>query len=177
MIDIGGYHPDPSVSRYPTGAIFENEGRKLYDLIRERKPNLVVEVGAHSGCSTNWLAAGIIDNGKGRLISIDKGEFNDITPLWGFVKEEYKRVITFIRDDFNNVDIDEPIDFLFEDGSHAPGFTESVLRKYKAKTIVCHDYLHRDVGVNISSGMKAFYDNIEEFLEPPSDCGLGIVKL
>jgi predicted O-methyltransferase YrrM len=177
-MNIGGYHPDPKISKYPTGSIFENEGQKLYDLILERKPNLVVEVGAYAGCSTNWIAAGLIENGKGRLISIDMGEFYDITPLWGYVKEEYKSVITFIKEDFNNVEIDEKIDFLFEDGSHAPGFTESVLRKYKAKTIVCHDYCHSSVGENISSGMEKFYKGkIEVFIQPPSDCGLGIVRL
>ena len=37
---------------WKTGSLFSNEGMKLYNLVRELKPKVIVEVGAWEGCST-----------------------------------------------------------------------------------------------------------------------------
>lgn len=53
---------------------------KLADLIRQEKPEIVVETGIWEGLSTEYILKALDDNGKGHLYSIDpmdpKQEFN-----------------------------------------------------------------------------------------------------
>lgn len=171
-IQIGGYHPDPTRGKWPSGSIWESEGQRLYELVREHKPKLVVEVGAYYGCSTTWISQALIDNGHGKLISIDKGVFGE---RWSMVPEENKKVIEFRAEDCFETEVPENIDLLFEDGMHSPGFTEAVLARFPAKIVVCHDYSHPTVGKHIKDGFhKVVGEPDEVFMCDETDCGLAI---
>jgi hypothetical protein len=51
--------------------ISSREGRVLYGLARACRPEYVVETGVATGVSTSFLSAAMIENGSGRLYSID----------------------------------------------------------------------------------------------------------
>ncbi len=52
-------------------AVTFETGQFLYGLVRLIRPGLVVELGTHRGVSTLWLARGLQDGGRGRLLSFD----------------------------------------------------------------------------------------------------------
>lgn len=49
----------------------EREGRKLYDHIRETRPDHVLEIGTAYGVSACFMAAALEENGHGRLTTVD----------------------------------------------------------------------------------------------------------
>ena len=51
--------------------IASTEGEVLYGLVRALRPQYVVETGVATGVSTSFISAALIDNGSGRLYSID----------------------------------------------------------------------------------------------------------
>jgi Methyltransferase domain len=51
--------------------IAATEGKVLYGLVRALRPEHVVETGVATGVSTSFISAALIDNGSGRLYSID----------------------------------------------------------------------------------------------------------
>ena len=57
--------------------ITAEEGRELHRLVTETKPRLALEVGFLHGYSTLHLLQGLADNGTGRLVSIDPGQFGE----------------------------------------------------------------------------------------------------
>lgn len=172
MFSWGGYHTDSKMSNWPVGSIWESEGQRLYEIVREANPNLVVEIGAFHGCSTTWICQALIHNEKGKLISIDNSTFGvawDLVPKWCNTVLEKWDVNCF------ECEVPENIDILFEDGDHSETFTQRALERFPAKIVVCHDYLHPTVGKNIQRGFKSVLGEPDEvFIEPPSDCGLGI---
>lgn len=165
--DIGGVD-----TGWKSGSLFSNEGMYLYNLVRILKPKIIVEVGAWEGCSTSYLACGVRDNGFGKVISIDitKGAGSKLPDeLKAFVEFRCKDALKYIPE--------EEIDFVFEDGSHLFGFTESIAKRYKAKQVfISHDYFHKSLfGENVSHEFdKVFGLPDEIFFEAPSDCGLAI---
>ena len=168
--DIGGYHPDPAKSKWATGSIFENEGQRLYDLVIKHKPLLVVEVGAFQGCSTTWIASALRANGIGKIITIDIN-----SGAWSKVPKELYEDILFWNEDALTCNVPPNIDILFEDGAHTTGFTKSILQRFKAKIVVCHDYEHWDCIKTVKGEFREVLGEPDEvFYEPPSDCGLGI---
>ncbi len=167
---IGGYHPDPALCKWECGSMFAHEGIKLYELVRKHKPKRIVEIGSWRGCSTTYLAMAVKHNGFGEIISIDirKDAGRDMP-------EELRKYVTFKQGDALKCRVPKNIDFLFEDGSHNTGFTSSVLKRFKAKVVVCHDYLHP------SHCLETVHDEMNEVLgvteahnKPPHSCGLGI---
>lgn len=168
---LGGYHPDDSISKWGCGSMFAHEGLKLYDLVRKHKPEIIVEVGSWEGCSTSYLASAVRDNGKGKVISIDfKKDAGKYMP------DDLREFVEFRTKDALKYTPPEKIDFLFEDGSHNTGFTKNILTRYKAPIVVCHDYLHP------SHCLETVHDEMNEVLggvteihhKPPYSCGLGI---
>ncbi|MFL6007370.1 MAG: O-methyltransferase [Gaiellaceae bacterium] len=53
------------------GGINPSAGAFLYALVRDLRPNTIVETGTASGISTTYLLAALARNGGGRLVSID----------------------------------------------------------------------------------------------------------
>jgi predicted O-methyltransferase YrrM len=177
MKNLGGYHPDKD-DGWPIGSIWAHEGQKLYDIVKKQKPLLVVEIGAYWGCSTTWIAKAllenILENKKGKLISIDNGSMG-VDP-WSLVPDTLKKVIEFRKADCFKTKVPEKIDILFEDGSHEPGFTEKALKRFKAKTVIVHDYGHFIVGPVIQEDFKKVLGEPDEVVnvDHQHNCGLAI---
>jgi hypothetical protein len=175
--NLGGWHPDKSERKkyaieWPIGSIFANEGRRLYDLVIKLKPNLIVEVGGYHGCSGLWMALALKENGKGKLISIDNGQLNG---KWAEIPEEFMGVVELRSDDALTCEVPKNIDILFEDGAHTYGFTHKIIDRFKAKVVVCHDYMHWDCVKTVKHDFNKILGIPDEvFFEKPSDCGLAI---
>lgn len=99
-----------------------SEGEKmiLYSLIRELKPETVIETGTHRGLTSVYLAQALVDNGKGVLHTCDPndewgqvGNFRKFPEIVGIVTFYRKMGSQMLRED-----IDTPIDFAFIDGFH-----------------------------------------------------------
>jgi len=73
-------------SGYNTGRIGDEEGMRLYALVRELQPKTVVETGVCNGFSTAFLLLGLDRNGVGELHSLDLpdviGEVYDPGTFW-----------------------------------------------------------------------------------------------
>jgi len=175
--NLGGWNPIKLEHRkyaiqWPIGSIFANEGRRLYDLVIEKKPNLIIEVGGYYGCSTTWMALALKENKKGKIISIDNGQLRG---KWSMIPEGFEEQIKLVNADCFTYRVPKKIDMLFEDGMHTYGFTRKVLERFPASTVVVHDYMHWDC----QNTVKHDFDKVlgkpdEVFFEKPSDCGLAI---
>jgi Methyltransferase domain len=53
------------------GGISLDDGRILYGLVRALKPDYVIETGVAAGVSTSFFGAALIENGKGKLFSVE----------------------------------------------------------------------------------------------------------
>jgi predicted O-methyltransferase YrrM len=61
-------------SGYNTGRLGDDEGIRLYALVRELRPRTLVETGVCNGFSTAFLLLGLRENGAGTLYSLDLPE-------------------------------------------------------------------------------------------------------
>src|SRR3954465_14183463 len=60
------------MAKYPgQGGINMPEGKFLYGITRALRPEIVIETGVAAGISSCFLIAALIENGSGRLYSID----------------------------------------------------------------------------------------------------------
>lgn len=96
------------------------EAEITYLLIREYKPNTIVEISPASGWSTSWILNALKDNGLGNLYSYDLVDDSTKTiPLllsnsrWNFIKGDIKKNIHLLP---------EKIDYLFIDSDHSANF-------------------------------------------------------
>jgi hypothetical protein len=53
------------------GGISFEDGKILYGLVRALKPDYVIETGVAAGVSTSFFGAALIENGRGRLFSVE----------------------------------------------------------------------------------------------------------
>ncbi len=174
--NLGGYHPDPALAKWPCGSIFSNEGQRLYRLVREHKPKIIVELGTMHGCGASHLALGCKHNGFGKVYSIDnRMTIGDQTgamipeDLKPFVKLITADALTYRWPGFMKIDL------LFEDAAHSTGFNRAVLPRYPASIVAVHDMCHVTAGVTVRpESIDVLGEPTEIFFEPPSDCGLGI---
>ena len=172
MKSIGGYHQfDDSLSSWPQGSMWESEGQRLYELIREHKPEKIIEIGAHYGCSTTWIATAIKHNKKGRLYSYD------VNPeAWSMLPKSLKKYVECIVFDCWNLKAE--CDLLFEDGAHSSRFTATMLQNIKAKIVVVHDYFHPSCQIEVKDEfIEVLGEPDETFIKSPADCGLAIKYL
>ncbi len=172
--NLGGYHPESESCKWPSGSIFEIEGKRLYNLVRGLKPLLIVEIGGFHGCSTSWMAKALKDNKKGKIISIDN---HVLIGHWKLMPDELKEFAEFISADAFTCDVPDNIDMVFEDGMHTPLFTKKVAKRFKPSMVfVSHDYCHEsEVGFNVKSDFDEMFGEPDEiYFEDPSDCGLAI---
>ncbi|MFO7792456.1 MAG: class I SAM-dependent methyltransferase [Candidatus Saliniplasma sp.] len=58
-------------NQYHPAILGENNGAKLYSLIREQRPEMVVETGVCNGFSSSLILKALSENAKGKLYSID----------------------------------------------------------------------------------------------------------
>lgn len=96
----------------------------LYGLIRSINPRVVVETGTHKGLTSCYMAAALLDNGKGYLITADPFEWGQRGNFAKFPELP----ITYYQ--IPGKDLKVPnIDFLFIDGFHEK---QEVLDEVKA---------------------------------------------
>lgn len=95
------------------------EAEITYLLVRDSRPEVVVEIGSLHGWSTNWLLRALRDNGAGRLYTHDlvddarRHVSPELGSRWTFVPGDARR--TLHRHGY-------AIDYLFVDARHTAGF-------------------------------------------------------
>ncbi|MFE5842207.1 O-methyltransferase [Streptomyces niveus] len=93
-------------------------GKLLYSLIRAARPATVVEFGTSFGISTLYLAAGVRDNGSGRVISSELSADKIAAARRTFAETGLDDLITVLEGDARETlaALDGPVDFLLLDG-------------------------------------------------------------
>lgn len=178
--DIGGYHSDPSLARWPVGSMWAVEGQVLYALVRALKPKQIVEIGVHMGASTTHLRAAVRANGVGHVISIDKwagaGSLipNDLADYGTLIFDDGLRAIGGLKKN--------SVDFMFEDAIHSFSevrdiWTAIAPKCRKGAMLASHDAMHPTEGEMVRGGVKAAgFDQARSYLIEPSDCGLILAR-
>lgn len=168
--DLGGYHVDPALAKWPMGSIWKSEGERIYKEVRKLKPDLVLEIGAYFGCSTTWILQALEDNGKGLLVSVDK------VPSWSKVPERLQDRLLKVVADARNVRFPYEFDLLYEDGNHDYEGTKANLTEFNYRAVIMHDYLHpSEYGQDCARAFRDVHGEPDEvFIEEPSDCGLAL---
>ena len=125
----------------------------LYWLIRELKPEIVIETGTHKGLTTAYMAHALFDNQKGHIHTADpfdwgqRGNFSKIGEIGNFITYYQEQGEDMIKK------IDK-IDFAFIDGFHEkhkvlPEIRELIPKLSKNAIVVFHDCWHGNTdGVN-----------------------------
>ena len=119
-----------------------SDGIVLYGLVRALRPEFVVETGIATGVSTSFISAALIENGTGRLYSIDlpsgdasKRAYPDgsrssaFGPGWGVPGEirsaignRHKIILEDVRTALPTLLLRLPrVDLFFHDDLHVPG--------------------------------------------------------
>ena len=99
----------------PYGSIGLLACSHIYAIIRERQPQVVVETGIGRGVTSTFILAALQKNGKGKLISVDKGSetgqlvFNGLKMNWDKKIGKTSDVLPTIND---------PIDIFLHDSLH-----------------------------------------------------------
>ena len=90
--------------------------------------------------------------------------------------EDLKKYVTFRKEDCFKTKVPANIDILFEDGSHEAGFTAKVLKRFKAKTVIFHDYGHFLVGPIVKKDFDSVLGEPDEIvkIDHQHNCGLAI---
>jgi hypothetical protein len=87
----------------------------LYNVVREHKPNLCLEIGSFKGTSTAAIAIALAHNGNGSLIAVDIG----IRPELKVIGRKFSHVKIIGSDSHSFLDgLREKLDLIFLDGSH-----------------------------------------------------------
>jgi len=94
----------------------EGEKRLLYALVRELKPDVIVETGTHRGMTTLYLADAVLHNGNGHIYTCDPFPWGQLGNFRKF--PELDKLITFRQIKGSDMKVDN-IDFLFIDGFHS----------------------------------------------------------
>lgn len=93
-------------------------GQLLYVLARARRPNRIVEVGTSYGVSAIYLAAALMDNAEGRLITTELSDMKATAAHANLASLGLEPRVEIRRGDaFETLKrLDQPVDLLFLDG-------------------------------------------------------------
>jgi hypothetical protein len=123
------------------------EAELTYLLIREFKPENIVEIAPCGGWSTTWLLNALKDNGFGNLFSYDLVDLATKTVPSDLSKGRW----TFIQGDItkNLNKLPSKIDYLFLDADHTANFARWYIRKLFPKLnlgvpVSIHDVFYRE---------------------------------
>lgn len=185
---VGGW--DLNQGGWPIGSLWGVEGKVLYALTRLLRPDLVVEVGTHRGCSTTHFATALDVNDNGLIVTLDTAPgVGDMIP-----SRLDKRVnkVAASGVDWLAEQADESIDIIYEDADHSTETSRDVahLARIKLKPgglLIVHDAAHdyawvgdgaqitSDVGATIRRGLEIALDNaFRVYRTDPSDCGFAL---
>lgn len=169
---------DEGRGSWPVGSLWTVEGVVLYTLVRALNVKAVIEIGAFRGASTTHIAQALMDNGGGKVYSVDIAHGpKDQVPV------ELLPYIEFIDGDgveYLNKRWPKGVTLVFEDGSHS---REQVGAIWKVATrkiamggvVLSHDGAHFLVGEAVRGGIEdAGIDDALTVLIRPSDCGLSL---
>lgn len=169
---IGGYNPLGGA--WPSGSIWEVEGKVLYAITRAMSPKTVVEVGSNYGCSTSHFLSAMDANNSGGMFALDLS--------FDKLRVQSPRLTKICGDGLQNA---QPLiasgvvpDTLFEDGPHSIEFTRDILKAFiptmrSGGLVIIHDVDHFLVGSDVTLGAQAALGDFQHLLMDPSDCGLG----
>jgi predicted O-methyltransferase YrrM len=138
------------------------EAEITYLLLREFKPEVVVEISPGGGWSTCWILSALNDNENGELLSYDL--IDDSTHC---VKPELSRGRWhFIRGDVREQLLPGKIDYLFIDSEHSETFAwwyiKNVFPKVRIGGIISvHDVFHTDDPGSFSKEGKVIIKYLE----------------
>lgn len=195
---LGGYHMDATKATFPIGSLWGVEGQILYTLIRHLKPQLVVEIGGWAGASASHLALAVMNNGSGKVISVDSyigDSLNTVGAAHGsLIPAALKPYVELINADgrvWLTAQAPGSIGLIFEDADHSPDLVMELSRLALSKLaaggyLVNHDAGHvqafypngnvtpSPVGQNVQDGLSRAGADFRAYLTAPSDCGLAI---
>lgn len=143
----------------------EGEKMLLYWLIRETKPEVVVETGTHRGLSGTYLAHALHDNKKGHLHTADPFDWGQHGNFRKFPELE-KRITFYNERGEDMIKKLDKIDFAFIDGFHEdfeviPEIEALIPKLSKRAVVVFHDCWYGDTaGVNEAvekAGLKSVW--------------------
>ncbi len=190
---LGGWHPDAALRKWPVGSCFETEGRYLYANVRMLRPRAIVEIGRWEGCSAAHLALALKHNALDKPGAGESGKVFSLDIAAGMGSKIPAELMPWVEllnaDATSDAGLDlltrfaPQIDFLLEDGAHTTGFTENILTRYgpRVKTpggaIIVHDYCHWDCQATVAADCRKILGDPDEiFLQPPSDCGYAVYR-
>ncbi len=141
-------------NEYRGWSMIYKEGKILYNLCKELKPEIVLEIGTFHGYSGAYMLSALEDNKKGFLYTVEEQKSHiDIANInLNKISNRYKILhgaASLSLQSYRPLIIEvwnKPIDFLFIDGDHSFESVESDLKKYepfvsRGGIIACHDYL------------------------------------
>jgi predicted O-methyltransferase YrrM len=123
--DLGGDLGRPMTTQERTAALSEfyipvtpEAGRLLYSLVRATRPATIVEFGMSFGISAVHLAAGVRDNGSGRVVTTELSDTKIAAAKQTFATTGVADLITILEGDALATlqEVDGPIDFVLLDG-------------------------------------------------------------
>lgn len=150
----------------------------LYGAILDKKPSSVVEIGTASGYSASWILAGMIQNDRGHLFTVDPAVPQP--PIWEQVDIPTER-LTFINGLIREVldQLPPEINILFHDAGHSSdevlGDIDLLLPRIPVGGVVLiHDVRHHAA---MGSAVAAWFDSHPDmwtYQEISSASGMGI---
>ena len=156
---------------YSPISVTRDEGRVLYALVRYLKPDVMVEVGSHSGCSATHILAAMHKNKRGHLYCVDPG---GIVPPG--IPDKYQGMYTVVLVDARYYEWPDRVDALHEDGDHTADLTSKTVSAaiaHGAKFVVSHDAHNASVGGEVTRAFNEATDGHYQTIEI-DECGLGI---
>jgi predicted O-methyltransferase YrrM len=143
----------------PVYMIGPKKAQRLAELVRKRKPAVVVECGTALGYSGLWIARELKATGKGKLISVEISPQRAKQAEANFRKAGLEKIVTIKVGDARQVvkQIKGPIDFVFIDCGYANYLPclEGLQKRLSRGAIVVAD----NVGIG-KSGMKDYLEAV-----------------
>jgi predicted O-methyltransferase YrrM len=132
------------LTQYPLKPKLDDlEAEITYLVLRDARPETVVEIGSFHGWSTTWILRALQDNGWGHLHTYDLVEH----AARNVPDELAEGRWTFVKGDVRNCDLPPQIEHLFIDAEHSAAvarwYTQSLLPRLRPGTPVSvHDVYH-----------------------------------
>lgn len=177
--DVNHYLSCSLYEGYPVehgGAVWTQEGKSIYCLIRHFKPSRILELGNFKGSSTNHILQAVHDNGHGSVTLVDIEDRLEYDRLFN------RNFIRIVDDSLKFLASDIDYDFIIIDDCHEYAHVkQELLLIYKnnqcpAYNIWLHDYFATE---SDGVGVKKAWDETElpsqqntyKVLGPESNCG------